>query len=36
MPLPSRRDRDRVRSLIPKLSAEGAEGILELDLQKIC
>lgn len=29
-------DRDRVRSLIPKLSAEGAEGILELDLQKIC
>jgi len=29
-------DRDEVRELIPKLRANGAEGILELDIQKIC
>ena len=29
-------DRDQVRVLIPKLRAAGAEGILELDIQKIC
>jgi ATP phosphoribosyltransferase len=29
-------DRDQVRNLIPKLKAGGAEGILELDLQKLC
>ena len=29
-------DRARVRDLIPDLRAAGAEGILELDLQKIC
>ena len=29
-------DRDQVRNLIPKLKANGAEGILELDLQKLC
>lgn len=29
-------DRDEVRELIPKLRAGGAEGILELDIQKIC
>lgn len=29
-------DRDAVRELIPQLRAKGAEGILELDIQKIC
>jgi ATP phosphoribosyltransferase len=29
-------DREEVRELIPKLRANGAEGILELDIQKIC
>ncbi|MCP5367537.1 MAG: ATP phosphoribosyltransferase [Hyphomicrobiales bacterium] len=29
-------DRGEVRTLIPKLKAAGAEGILEMDLQKIC
>ncbi len=29
-------DRDLVRDLVPRLRAEGAEGILELDLKKIC
>jgi ATP phosphoribosyltransferase len=29
-------DRDAVRDLIPRLKAGGAEGILELDLQKLC
>lgn len=29
-------DRHEVRELIPKLRANGAEGILELDIQKIC
>jgi ATP phosphoribosyltransferase len=29
-------DRDQVRILIPQLRAAGAEGILELDIQKIC
>jgi ATP phosphoribosyltransferase len=29
-------DRDEVRELIPKLRANGAEGILELDIRKLC
>lgn len=29
-------DRDEVRDLIPKLRANGAEGILELNLSKLC
>ena len=29
-------DREQVRDLIPELRAKGAEGILELDIQKIC
>lgn len=29
-------DRDQVRELVPRLRANGAEGILELDIQKIC
>lgn len=29
-------DRDLVRNLIPRLRAEGAEGILELELKKMC
>jgi len=29
-------DRDDVRELIPRLRASGAEGILEIDIQKLC
>jgi len=29
-------DRERVRTLIPRLKAEGAEGILELQITKMC
>lgn len=29
-------DRDRVRDLIPRLKERGAEGILEIDITKIC
>jgi ATP phosphoribosyltransferase len=29
-------DREQVRTLIPRLKAEGAEGILELPITKMC
>jgi len=29
-------DAHAVRTLVPRLKAAGAEGILELDLKKIC